>query len=1228
MKKSLILFAAVVFQLLSLQAADLTGVKIYLNPGHGGYDGANDRNVETIPYALGDTLGFWESWSNLRKALALRNRLESAGATVYISRTQNRDEDDRLLSEIAEEANTNGVDAFLSIHSNALGSNAGTNYLLFLFHGYDAEPTVAESKTQATAAWPFLFENNLTWWSNYTTSTNIRGDFSFYGNTSGLGVLRPLIVPGFLSEGSFHDYKPETHRLLNEAYRKLEADRFYKYFCSYFGTEMPATGTIAGWVKGTDQRVNDPRYIYKAGTTDEWLPLNGTKVKLMNAAGDSLNSYTVDNNYNGVYAFFNLTPGTYKLRFSAASHQTKDTTVTVTAANTTYAQMMMYNPNLPLYKIVPPDYPNPVQAAGNIPMNHYSFQPLTQTNPDWLNGASVKKILYRNEKLYILTTEPKILIVNAITFQQTGEMNLTGITGGTEMLSDIQFTSNGHLLACNKVTLANPETGSNYFKVYSWETDGSIPLLYFQTQLQGNMPSAVVGETFAVTGAFWNSSVYTSSVNTTDNSLKIVAYHVEDSMIVSSKYMTAPGLTGNATADRLNFTISPDSTSYLIIDRASTLPAEYSFDWNAADDSPVSLRKTFSEQNGYLLQPAAKGNYYFRHARHLYMAAPNCNADATAVGVVLFDITAGLDQARKVSEFLPEGGLDTAFSPCMAAAAKVTDYDIELIIVAEKEGAARFKNIGSTNANVYASELKMDDTGTAYNLTFTLNDAITSGKVSVFNSLQEEEFSVSLGALNKGIQTITLQKSDLPVGNFNWSVSTNANSVDRPYKISNDALPQMQFYYPRGVAVDNTFESPYFGRVYVTEATGGAASATRTTKDGVYILNSALEDVTSQGANAYTGNITWGTSGSPMRLFVGPDGTVYVNDWSDAHPGIWMMNPATPQNAFSPIFSSALTKASSGLSSKNGVNVHGSIAHCYVTGVGADRKLFTFDEDYIDATATSTGNVLQYNIGELAAPWDAAPSAIVYNDIANANLQQNGNSCIAPDGRNGWWISQNRATDAATIPSLIHIKSDRLVDFNSGKTPTLIATSTAGAMALNYDGTQIAMGCANEVKIYSITYASDGKPSLSQLYSIKPAAGANTSGISYDRAGNIYVASYNATGTAAKVCVFALPKITNNFTTLAPSTQLLSGTKTGISKIIESSDIVFYPNPVSDNLTIKSVKAPLETISIYELSGRLLIQTDGNGTEQSLELSGLSSGIYIIKIKTGKENFTGRIIKK
>lgn len=109
------------------QAIDLTGVKIYINPGHGGYD-SNDRSVWTIPVpeVWKNPEGYWESKSNLVKGLALKEMLEAAGATVIISRTDNtsgiRDGEqfagggDRDLSEIAEEANANNVDHFLSIH--------------------------------------------------------------------------------------------------------------------------------------------------------------------------------------------------------------------------------------------------------------------------------------------------------------------------------------------------------------------------------------------------------------------------------------------------------------------------------------------------------------------------------------------------------------------------------------------------------------------------------------------------------------------------------------------------------------------------------------------------------------------------------------------------------------------------------------------------------------------------------------------------------------------------------------------------------------------------------------------------------------------------------------------------------------------------------------------------------------------------------------------------------
>ncbi|MBQ5626181.1 MAG: N-acetylmuramoyl-L-alanine amidase, partial [Paludibacteraceae bacterium] len=184
---------------------DLSGIKIYVNAGHGGYD-SNDRSCWTVPVpeTWTNPAGYWESKSNLTKALALEEMLKKAGATVIMSRRTNnsgirdldyypgateeekaelRNGDDRDLSAIAEEANANDVDHFLSIHSNAL--NGQTNYLLMLYHGYNDEPTVAGSDKMAESSGNLQILNELTVWTS--PKPLLRGDFTFYGDDMGLG---------------------------------------------------------------------------------------------------------------------------------------------------------------------------------------------------------------------------------------------------------------------------------------------------------------------------------------------------------------------------------------------------------------------------------------------------------------------------------------------------------------------------------------------------------------------------------------------------------------------------------------------------------------------------------------------------------------------------------------------------------------------------------------------------------------------------------------------------------------------------------------------------------------------------------------------------------------------------------------------------------------------------------------------------------------------------------
>ncbi|HRU63352.1 MAG TPA: N-acetylmuramoyl-L-alanine amidase, partial [Paludibacteraceae bacterium] len=265
----------------------MSDVKICINPGHGGYD-SDDRNVVIPPFTSGNPNGFWESQSNLDKGLQLRTMLENAGATVIMTRTTNTTADDLPLSQIVAIANSANVDYMLSIHSNA--GNGVANYVLQLYAGKDPNDTYTyptptpyseESREVSTIVAQNLYSNEITNWS---APYSVRGDKTFartaMGWSDGYGVLRGLAVPGAISEGSMHDYIPETYRLMNMDYKWLEAWHFFKSFCQYFnGGEIP-TGNIGGSVRDSRNVIQETYYKLK-GTRDELLPLNGALITLL-----------------------------------------------------------------------------------------------------------------------------------------------------------------------------------------------------------------------------------------------------------------------------------------------------------------------------------------------------------------------------------------------------------------------------------------------------------------------------------------------------------------------------------------------------------------------------------------------------------------------------------------------------------------------------------------------------------------------------------------------------------------------------------------------------------------------------------------------------------------------------------------------------------------------------------------------------------------------------------
>ena len=361
MKKTCFLLVMSLIASMAFQASAVTAstVKIYLNPGHGSW-GPNDRPMATISYpnlsstGRPDTCGFYESNTNMWKVYGLYDELIKMGVTasnIKLSRWLSgpypySGEDgtyNKPLSTICAEVNTFGADMFLSVHSNALTDGTNTNYPLFLYRGTDAQELVTGSKAMCNALWQYFKygSNEIDYYSR--NATDIRGDISFYNSSSTTGYLGVLKhnSPGFLSEGYFHTYQPARHRALNIDYCKMEGVRYARGIRDYFSLNTPTTGYIMGTVKDLNHTLEHDLYHYASGSIDAYKPINNATIKLYKD-GALVGTYTTDNNYNGVFVFRNLAPGTYTISaYANGYNDITNQTVTVTANKTTYPKYYM-----------------------------------------------------------------------------------------------------------------------------------------------------------------------------------------------------------------------------------------------------------------------------------------------------------------------------------------------------------------------------------------------------------------------------------------------------------------------------------------------------------------------------------------------------------------------------------------------------------------------------------------------------------------------------------------------------------------------------------------------------------------------------------------------------------------------------------------------------------------------------------------------------------------------
>ena len=1197
MKKILLLAAAAIMAAFALQAKDANELRFYINPGHGSW-GPNDRPMATIPYpnlsstGRPDTCGFYETNTNLWKCLRLREELVAMGVDAnnitmsrvkngpypYVSGAADAEIYNRPLSEICEEVEVGNYDMFISIHSNASTDGTATNYPLYLYRGYDAGqtggagytgPGVEGSDQMALTNWPYHhFDLDFEPQNYYQNSTNVRGDINFYGSYSTrvdpntgqsyagyLGVLKHG-APGFLLEGYFHTYQPARHRALNPDYDYLEGIRVSRGVASYFNIPMKGTGEIVGTVKDLHEKIVNNLFKYAPNTNDQWLPLNGATVRLLKN-GTEVASYDVDNNYNGLFAFFNLEPGEYTLDATCEGYKPLfdeyKVPITVAANETSWPLIYLENENFVPDEEVYENYPNPDQPGYLKVADEYNF---TQTPASFEFAGVVKDAVQLGDSTVVLTNEgitPHLYLIKTSTRELIKELSTTGIytensPGFFSALNAINKTADNKIVGVSLTEnqYNDSQVADGYSRgtarVYIWNDIDGDPTLFASTQNSGNFYVANVGHGIMVNGASNKECEIIISSMTTGASCQIRLVHImmnegEQGTVFYEKTHDGTGITGLQTAygEELHLAVSPNDDAKVLLGGMGMICEFTAPTKNAGVPDDVKL---LSDEFG----ATGVGFQCFKYAGHSLLVTPYAE-EGVVKGIKILDITGGIDKAKLIkttnTDVALQGGQTLNAShhdPVLngltqyIATAVVNGVDINATLTAANDYTL-FSTQGADQPvvkGIYAYGLNDVENNGDYTFTFTANDDAQAAYLIFTDATTGETVgSVEVPNVVAGENTIALTNDQLP-GNagqrMNWAVNLVGKSIPTISLLNN---PDDFTFNRIGNVVDNSPESDYFGRFYLVNRIGSSDA-----NNGIWAYNADWSKInTTVIANDFT-------KGNPFRLATDEHGMLYMANWADgARSGVYKIDPAT-LNDVVPFFEG--THDDDGIiTTADGDVICTSTPSVFIAGTGANTHMYCHLEDY-------NYDIAQYNIGNadgsIMETWNQSASRFwgVGGKLASQHA-----AVFHETADGGIWVVQNRSAgnNNTGVPSVIYVNNEGTITFNSGDPDLPIVDNLTGtqyaAGAFNAEGNMMVVNQPDgTLKFFSVTYDEAGVPDVQYLYDYKAGVGNLVTQINFDYAGNLFV-------SGGKLAILSMPTDDNQNTT--PAKKALLVVKAGAS---------------------------------------------------------------------------------
>ena len=1104
------------------------------------------------------------------------SHVKAGGCPAYSDYTTHKENPDnayynRSLTEIAAEVDANDFDMFISIHSNAAGNNS-TNYLYFAYdNDYltavdtngdgnsdtytlkdELGATIVDlSKEMSLCGWNHRILDRHTSWTSYDYTMTAAELASGKGKIGwqNLGVLNHS-VPGYLVEGYFHTYEPARHRAMNWDVDRLEGVDYARGVADYFGWTKETTGDIYGVVRDEHEKFTHEFYNPRAQTNDVYMPLNNVVVTLKKGT-ETVATYTTDDEWNGAFIFRDVEPGTYTLEFAHESYKSlaEVCEVTVNAAQISYPVVFLEATDW-----VPPtnicvNYPDSLAGKDKHLSDEYNMTATEVTVlAEQLTGKTIRRQIVRDGKLYVLaldeTNEPHIYVANlddntVTELSTTGTQTDASFTEGLK-LADITFTADGVLVGGNySRNTYSPVSGT--YRVYRWENneDGvptGDPIEMITSQSSSMYATGRMGLTISYSGTLEEGYLIATTMHNLggyNKHFRFEGFAVSNGASSgSSAYMNNYAETSvwNCVAFGDNHSMAPspfynetDNTSkyaQFVIDGDNALPTSFQTDGDQFLDNTI-----LSAMTEGAVSVASMNGAYFKYNGKIVFVAPDVTEEGKVAGIKMFNVTNGLDKAVEIkvngatlaepveyTHASAHGSLALTIEAIDRDNNVTTDAEIELFLVVDGK-VYKFTTKDTdqpAKPSEYAYGLSMTAGEDKATLSFTLTGSSNQVNVVLTPVAGGEDVVYSLGALDAGEQTYELDLTELAEGDYNWSVSVaNVANLSGDIVSTHNTWSAEEAQTAGGIAIDNDPESDNFGSIYVS-----------TGNKGIYTFE---PDGTAQNDEPYAAS----HEGTLSRATVS-DGKFYIADNSTTKQGVWMWNPAQPDE-----FSQVTDKSAS----------------CAVafSGEGADRVMYAISA--VIAESTTGYQLYKYAIGENDTWTGGNPTWIENADVKMFNSIFDMVTC---DG--GFLISQYRTGSSDYAASFFYLDNNYKVYNYATSLKAYVPGSNVGSgIALSADESLFAIASfeavdgVNEprIVIFDVTWA-DGVPTFTHKCSL-PTNSDNIYQMAFDYAGNLH-----CFGGTTGYFEHAVPSSDKNVVTPAKVAQVITGQKeTSAIKVIE-----------------------------------------------------------------------------